>query len=281
MDILNSETYKVAVTIVKDFSPIISMLSAGFGAVIGLYWTNKWQDKRLKSQIDREDQRKRLEKNLEIQKDVFLRTAESIQHIASMMLEYGNPDRPIEAIAESYSQKKAALAQVHLIAGKKLLLEIINLSNLASMEVLKLMRLRIELEPIHFLYKSLNKQLKESTEKRDILFSQINSIPTSDRSKTEPIKLQKELKILNENIESLEETIREKFTESLPIRRELYEQAVEANYNVMLMVIKVNILARSELGDFTSHVEYESTMRETAELSKKLYLSAADKDKSL
>jgi hypothetical protein len=188
------------VELIKDFPSAIqaALIASAFGlisvlisAVVACFtiWrTNVGHERRLRLQFVQDDQRKRIEREMDLRKAIYLDVAEAIHAGLAAIGKHNNIEIDQPDLLTTFEVKSAAVSKAHLIAGQSLVdaLQMIGREFHAailhlSLERVPLLRLRAE-------KKILEGSIKNYAAKRDEYVNRMGDLPVEtpeDRKKFE------------------------------------------------------------------------------------------------
>jgi hypothetical protein len=101
---------------------IVTLSGAIFAAtatLVGVYITHRGNERRFTKQLEHDREQKRTEREMAIRKEVFLDAAEAIVAGIGIITRYADLKIPADDLAKEFSEKRSAIAKLHLIAREE------------------------------------------------------------------------------------------------------------------------------------------------------------------
>lgn len=120
---------------------LVTLFGGVLSAAIGLWGvnrTNKAHEQRLRAQFEKDDDRKRVEREMDLRKSVYLEVAEAIQAGLLMISRYSDINLSQEELTAELNSKRHGFAKANLIAKPALLQQLMKFNTALVACVLKL-----------------------------------------------------------------------------------------------------------------------------------------------
>ena len=159
------ETSKAAV--VASLVTFLGTLAATIAALVGVYVTHQGHERRFKAQLQSEKDKSKVDREMALRKEVYLGAAEAIVAGLGVIARHADLSVPQEELAKEFTEKRGAIAKVHLIGGEETLNAVAAFSVELGAAILKLSLGRYPLLQIRSRLKILENQIQAFGQERD------------------------------------------------------------------------------------------------------------------
>lgn len=167
------ENGNFACSVASLFNQIPPVVWSGFLAaactatitVIGIHLTNRANDKRLERQLQADRRAKKLDREMNMKREIYLTATEAIHEAMSAIGKMANLDIPIGSLLNSYSEKSSAISKSHIVASNSTIEALTNLTQEIATSFLRLAPLRIQLDALKIEKDSWQEIMTESGSK--------------------------------------------------------------------------------------------------------------------
>lgn len=153
--------------IVASLVTLCGAVLAATIALIGILVSHRGNEKRLSKQLDHDRQQKRVDREMELRKEVYLDAAEAIDAGIVALSNYANLTKKPEELFREFYEKRGALSKVHLIAKETTVTAVLAFSIEFGEEVRRLSLLRHSLTQTQARLKFLGNQIQFFAKERD------------------------------------------------------------------------------------------------------------------
>lgn len=230
---------------------LVTLFGGVLSAAIGLWGvtkTNKAHEQRLRAQFERDDERKRVEREMDLRKSVYLEVAEGIQAGLLMISRYPDTNINQDELTAELNSKRYGFAKANLIAKPALLQQLMKFNTALAACVLKLSLNRQNLISIKDRLASISAEInKHLTERESALAAVKNAQLTGEQNQSQIEAMnrifnwtQTEIDRLTAEQRELQEVFREKWLD-------LVKQSREATASLNALLAPLVSAARMEL----------------------------------
>jgi len=148
----------------------VTLLGALFAAAIALLSvlvTHRGNEKRLAKQLAHDREQKRIEREMELRRDVYLETAEAIVAGINLIGRYADLGIPKDDLGKEYFEKRGAIAKVHLIGREATVKALLTFNQELGSAVMRMALLRNPLVQMQARLKVLSDQIQAFGKERD------------------------------------------------------------------------------------------------------------------
>jgi heme exporter protein D len=137
---------------IELFSKVPNVVWAALGGsaltVLGVFLQNIWESRRLKQKLDHEAEQRRLDRQIQLRREIYLEAADSAVKAQRILGVIARPDRGLQEIVGEFdtSLDIAGLSKVHLVGKLATIRAFQDLGLSLSEQMLDLIRARIEFE---------------------------------------------------------------------------------------------------------------------------------------
>lgn len=128
--------------IVASLVTLCGAILAATIALIGILITHRGNERRLLKQLDHDRQQKRVDREMELRKEVYLGAAEAIDAGLVVLSSYANLEKTPDELFREFYAKRGALSKVHLIAKESTVTAVLAFSIEFGEEIKRLSLLR-------------------------------------------------------------------------------------------------------------------------------------------
>lgn len=136
-------------------------------ALIGVFVTHRGNEKRFSKQLEHDRQQKRVDREMDLRKAVYLGAAEAIDAGLVVLSNYANLEKTPEELFREFSGKRSALSKIHLIAKEQTVTAVLAFSTEFADEVKRLSLLRNPLTQIQARIRMLGDHIQIFGKERD------------------------------------------------------------------------------------------------------------------
>jgi len=136
-------------------------------ALIGILVAHRGNEKRLAKQLEHDRQQKRIDREMELRKSIYLEAAEAIDSGLLVLGNYANLTKTFDELFREFYEKRGALAKVHLIGKESTVTAVLEFSVAFGEELKRLSLLRLPLTQIQERINFLGDQIKLFSRERD------------------------------------------------------------------------------------------------------------------
>jgi hypothetical protein len=157
---------------------LVTLFGGVLSAAIGLWGvtkTNKAHEQRLRAQFEKDDERKRVEREMDLRKSVYLEVSEAIQAGLLMISRYPDVNISQEELTAELNSKRYGFAKANLIAKPALLEKLMKFNTELAACVLKLSLNRQNLINIKDRLDSINSEINKHLAERESALSTVKA----------------------------------------------------------------------------------------------------------
>jgi hypothetical protein len=225
----------------------------GFVAIIAAFGTtiltNRSNYRRLEAQFAHDLHLRKLERELEIRKEIYMAAAEAFAVGVISIGKFANLDVKISHVTDKYAEVSPIIGKIQLIASEEILSEFMKVSNEIGAAFLRLSGKRIPLETQKIQSNQLNDQIVNLEKARDLSFQLMNEsyLEGEDVQRRAPL-LQGRLDLDNKRISEACERRVELAKTMAPAQLDLVKHSIEEMLRVNRLLVSMIVLVREELG---------------------------------
>jgi hypothetical protein len=142
-------------------------------ALMGIFVAHRGNEKRLVKQLNHNREQKRVDREMELRKAVYLEAAEAIDAGLIVIGGYANLAKTGDELFQKFSEKRGALSKVHLIGKESTVTDVLAFNVEFGEELKRLSLLRQPLtqiqDRINFLTDQINSSIKERDRMIDLM----------------------------------------------------------------------------------------------------------------
>ncbi len=153
--------------IVASLVTLCGAILAATIALIGILVTHRGNERRLLRQLEHDRGQKRVDREMELRKEVYLGAAEAIDAGLVTLSNYANLTKTPEELFREFNEKRGALSKVHLIAKESTVTAVLAFSIEFGEEVKRLSLLRHPLTQTRARLELLGNQIQLFGKERD------------------------------------------------------------------------------------------------------------------
>jgi len=146
---------------------LLGALLAAIVALLSVLVTHRGNEKRLAIQLAHDREQKRIEREMELRRDVYLQTAEAIVAGINLIGRYADLGIPKEELGKEYFEKRGAIAKVHLIGREATVKALLTFNQELGSAVMRIALLRNPLVQMQARLKLLGDQIQVFGKERD------------------------------------------------------------------------------------------------------------------
>jgi hypothetical protein len=254
------------------FAQLLSQIPATFWGVvagslftlIGVYFTNRASEQRLKLQLQKDRELKDREREMTFRKDTYVAAAEAISASMNALSKFSDLGFSLKEISATYLEKSAALAKVNLIANEDSIRALANFGTEFAGAFLRLTQQRMVLNALQEQIAAKAASLSGFEKTRDAMIELMrhhNIEGIQDPRRFEAIQKNYEFEVdrIATASQELQRIIAELSAKQIPFARECFVESGRVNQLITPMMVA----ARKELEIPISEEQYAKILHQT------------------
>lgn len=153
--------------IIASFVTLVGAVLAATIALIGIVINHRGNERRFAKQLAHDREQKRIEREMDLRREVYLDTAEAIVASLELIARYADIEIPRNELSTEYSEKRSAISKVHLIGHETTVNALLEFTHEFSVAVMRLALLREPLLQMRAKLQLLNEQIQAFGKERD------------------------------------------------------------------------------------------------------------------
>lgn len=153
--------------VIASFVTLAGAVVAAMVALVGIVITHRGNERRFAAQLAYDREQKRIEREMELRREVYLATADAIVAGLGLIGRYADISIPREELAKDFSEKRSALSKVHLVGREATVTALLAFTQEFGLSVLRLSLLRNPLVQMQTRLKLLDTQMQTFCKERD------------------------------------------------------------------------------------------------------------------
>src|SRR5208283_5037844 len=124
--------------IIASLVTVIGIIIAAIAAFISSYITHRGNERRFAIQLENDREKNRIEREMDLRKQVYLDAVEAVDAGIDMIHRYANIRISQEDLDKEYSEKRSAISKVHLIGKQETLNAVLKFTSELNAFIIKL-----------------------------------------------------------------------------------------------------------------------------------------------
>lgn len=153
--------------LIASLVTLLGALAAATIALIGVWITHRGNERRLNAQLAHDREQKRIEREMELRRNVYLQTAEAVVAGINLISRYADLGIAKEDLGKEFFEKRSAFAKVHLIGREATVKALLAFNQELGGAVMRMALLRTPLLEMQNRLKLLNDQIQVFGRERD------------------------------------------------------------------------------------------------------------------